>query len=656
LNNECGSGGNMKRLIFTLVVCVLAPPAFSQTQPATEAPAPIKIETFAATPFMEDPELSPNGQWLATKLAKDGKQILAMIPLYDKAATPVTFALDGAKIDVDRWRWVNDDWLLVNVTANIIAQGNEWRGSRVLSLSRATGAINELAWKDAAQNAGDVIWVAKDGTPRILLAVQNSIFSNVNEFWPQVLEVDVSTGKTKQVVGRNENVFQYFADASGAVRIAYGYNDDVRIGKLLYRSSGKGDFKQIDRAKFGKDEELSFPALFLPEVDKSLTADDADGYNALYELDLKTMTRGKRLFGVAGYDVNGLIRTPVGDGLVGVSVTENRYRINWLDPKLAKVQAEMDKAVGVGNANVVSWDRDFQKLLVKIGGPDQAGAYYINDLAQGGVLQRIGFVHEALKMRKMSPVKTIKYKARDDLEISAILTLPKDREAKNLPLIVLPHGGPGARDDESWDWWVQFLAWKGYAVVQPNYRGSTGYGTAFLEKGKGEWGLKMQDDLNDAVMHLAKQGIADPKRVCMVGASYGGYAAFRAAQRDGAIYKCAVSFAGVADIAAIARFDRRFVNGNSNTAYWKESAPNSSDVSPTKHADMFSIPMLIIHGKNDLRVPVSQSREMAAKLKAAGKIYRYVEQPLGDHHFSREADRLQFLKEMDAFLQQYNPA
>jgi dipeptidyl aminopeptidase/acylaminoacyl peptidase len=271
-------------------------------------------------------------------------------------------------------------------------------------------------------------------------------------------------------------------------------------------------------------------------------------------------------------------------------------------------------------------------------------------------MQRIAYADTALKMTKMAPVTTIKYKARDDLEISAVLTLPAGREAKNLPLIVLPHGGPAGRDVEEWDWWVQFLGWRGYAVVQPNFRGSTGFGTAFQNKGEGEWGLKMQDDLNDVVIHLAKQGIADPKRVCIAGASYGGYAALRAAQRDGALYKCAISYAGVADIAAMSRYDQRTIVGNSSRAYWKESAPNSASVSPIKNAATFSIPVLIMHGKNDLRVPVSQSREMAEKLKAAGKIYRYIEQPLGDHHFSREADRLQFLKEMDAFLQQYNPA
>jgi dipeptidyl aminopeptidase/acylaminoacyl peptidase len=438
--------------------------------------------------------------------------------------------------------------------------------------------------------------------------------------------------------------------------LGYGYNDQSRTSRLLYRPGGKGSFTEIDRAEAKKDEALTFPALFLAAPDQALTFDDSDGFEAVYELDVKTLKRGKRIFGVIGYDVGSLITSPSGDAMIGVRVSENSDKTYWLDPEMATVQKNLDQAVGAGNAKIVSWDRQMIQLLVKVGGPSQAGGYYTYNAKIGGVLSRLAFINPNLANRKFSPVTAITYKARDGLDIPAILTLPKDRPAKNLPLIVLPHGGPGARDVESWDWWVQFLAWRGYAVIQPNYRGSTGLGKAFRDKGEGEWGLKMQDDLNDAITHLAKQGIADPKRVCMADASYGGYAALRAAQRDGALYRCAISYAGVANVAAMSRYDQRTISGNSARAYWKESAPHSAEVSPVRNAKDFSAPVLIMHGKNDLRVPVSQSREMADKLKSAGKTYRYVEQPLGDHYFSRAEDRLQFLNEMDAFLAKYNPS
>ena len=166
----------------------------------------------------------------------------------------------------------------------------------------------------------------------------------------------------------------------------------------------------------------------------------------------------------------------------------------------------------------------------------------------------------------------------------------------------------------------------------------------------------MQDDLNDAVADLASKGVIDPKRVCIAGASYGGYAAMRGAQRDGGKFRCAISYAGVADLNAMLNYDGQFLYGKSMRATWQKAAPDLKDVSPINHASEFSTPVLIMHGKEDRRVPVTQSRRMAAKLRQAGKAVEYVEQPLGDHYFSREADRVQFLEAIEAFLARHNPA
>ena len=299
-------------------------------------------------------------------------------------------------------------------------------------------------------------------------------------------------------------------------------------------------------------------------------------------------------------------------------------------------------------------------MIVHVGSADQPGTYYYYDTS-AGVMSSLSKISQNFGPGiHLSPVRTIRYKARDGLEITAVLTLPAGRDPKNLPLILMPHGGPFARDSEEWDWWVQFLAYRGYAVLQPNYRGSSGYGTALAEKGEGQWGLAMQDDLNDAVDWAVKEGIADAKRVCIVGASYGGYAAMRGAQRDGGRYRCAISYAGVSDLSAMMRYDGRFLNHGTRKDWMKQQAPDFASVSPINFAGQLSTPILLMHGRKDRRVQVSQSREMAEKLKAAGKIagrdYIYVEQPLADHFFSRQADRLDFLQRMDAFLKEHNPA
>ena len=649
----------MSRHYCLLLLGLFLPAAtIAQTaSPATAKPeAPLSIESFAAPPFLEDPELSPNGTWFAGRMAIEGQQLLTMMPLSRATEKPVFIQLDPEKSDLDWWQWVNDDWLLIGYSATVPVEGEKWRVYRAASVSRLTGKIIPLAPDSAGQNAADLIWTAKDGSPHVLLGIQQDIYSDSRKFWPEVRSFDVSTGKSQTVLAPRPDVMDYYADASGAVRMGYGYNRESRTARLIYRSSGKDAFSVLDRANYRKDEKLSFPAAFLATPDQALTISDADGFDALYELDLRSLERGKKLFGTSGFDIGGLVKNPSDGTVVGIYLTEDRPRIHWLDPSLAQTQAQIDAAVGAGNALITSWDRTMSNLLVKLGGPDQAGAYYVYNRALGGNMSRLAFADETFKTRKLAPVSTIHYKTRDGLDLSAVLTLPKGKAAKNLPLILLPHGGPQARDVEGWDWWVQFLAWRGYAVIQPNYRGSTGFGTALVDKGYGEWGLKMQDDLNDAITYLAGAGIADPKRVCIAGASYGGYAAMRGAQRDGKLFRCAISYAGVSDLGALARYDSRSLLGAEYRADLKEKAPDFDAVSPLRHPEEFSTPILIMHGKLDLRVPVKQSRDMAEKLEAAGKNYRYVEQPLGDHHFSRQEDRLQFLKEMDAFLQQYNPS
>ena len=635
------------RFVLSLLLLALAP-----TAPSAAEPPP--VEQFAQLPFMEAPSLSPDGKYLAARLAAGGKQMFGLFSLFDANAKPVIMEL--GEMQLNSWEWVNNDWLVLGVGAATKVEGYDVYLSRVVSVDRTGKTVKQLAWKDAGLNAGDVLWVARDGKPEILLALQTSIYINYPGFYPKVIRVDVATGRWKEQDKPQEGVMAWYADANGVVRMGVGRADGGRKSRLLYRERDNQLFRTIDRADSRKDESLLRPSLFLAEPGKAVAISDQDGFDALYELDLATLTLGKRIYGEPGYDIDGVIPTNSGDGYMGIAVTTQRPGVRWIDAGQASIQAEIDKAVGPGRmARILSYNRDGSAMIVKVGGPDQPGSYYYYAPATG-TMHLIGWVSESFKNASLSPVRTVRYKARDGLEIEAVLTLPKDRPAKALPLIVLPHGGPFARDEEGWDWWVQFLASRGYAVIQPNYRGSTGYGTAFMDKGDGQWGLAMQDDLNDAMSYLAAQGIADPKRACMVGASYGGYAAMRAAQRDGALYRCAISFAGVSDLGAMLSYDRRFLYGARYADKLRESAPDLKSVSPINHANSFSAPILIVHGKKDLTVPVGQSREMVEKLRAAAKPVEYIEQPLGDHHFSRQADRLEFLKASEAFLRKYNPA
>ena len=613
--------------------------------------AQIPTETFAQLPFLESPELSPDGTHIAAQLAINGKQRFAIVNVTDASKI---ILIDPGNSDLNGWAWVNNDWLILTVGGTAPVEGDSWYLRRTLGVSADGKTINVLGKNLAAQSADDIVWIARDGTPHVRLALQTSIYTSDPGFWPEVRDFDVSTGKSVRVQVPYDKVFDWYADPAGTIRFGRAYDDEARSYRLLYRDSPGQSFRTVSKA--GRDGSLaSTPAMFLPEPGKALAYDDNDGFDTLYKYDLATLKTGEKVFGVPGYDLGGIITADGGTRLVGARYVDTRPRTRWFDAKLADVQATIDAAIGDRTARIVSWSRDFATMIVYVGGADRIGAYYVYR-PEEGVLHMFAMMNTTLGNKPYAPVKTIRYKARDGLEIAAVLTVPRGKDAKNLPLILMPHGGPFARDDEEWDWWAQFLADRGYAVLQPNYRGSSGYGDAFTKKGRGQWGLAMQDDLTDAVRWATGSGLADAKRVCIVGGSYGGYAAFRAAQRDTGVYRCAVSFAGVADMPAMLRYDGAFLNGGRTKDYFREQAPDLKGVSPIYGAAQFSIPILILHGKKDTVVPVKQSRDMAAKLKAAGKLYRYVEQPTGDHHFTQYTDRVQFLKELEAFLKEYNPA
>jgi dipeptidyl aminopeptidase/acylaminoacyl peptidase len=259
-------------------------------------------------------------------------------------------------------------------------------------------------------------------------------------------------------------------------------------------------------------------------------------------------------------------------------------------------------------------------------------------------------------------VRSLAFKAADGTALSGYLTLPNGRTAKGLPLIVFPHGGPAARDEPGFGWWSQAMASRGYAVLQVNYRGSDGFGTAFLEAGYGQWGRKMQTDLSDGVRYLATEGTIDPKRVCIVGASYGGYAALAGATLDPGVYRCAVSVAGISDMrqfaawslrqhdVSVQRYFDRFVGAKGPTD------PSLDEISPADHIGAATPPILLIHGKDDTVVPFEQSQTMADALRRAGKPVELVVLRREDHWLSHGETRLQMLQATMDFVAKNNPA
>jgi dipeptidyl aminopeptidase/acylaminoacyl peptidase len=359
-----------------------------------------------------------------------------------------------------------------------------------------------------------------------------------------------------------------------------------------------------------------------------------------------------------------LIHAPDGSHLVGAfSRVLDERRYIFFDAKLQASWNAVVKAFPGDQVSLASWSDNKRQLVVEVDSPTMGLAYALVDLDAKSA-RFLSDVYQGLTAEGVSERRPIKYKAADGLEITGYLTLPRGKDAKNLPLVVLPHGGPEGRDTLSFDWWSQALASRGYAVLQPNFRGSEGFGWPFVKAGFGQWGKAMQTDLSDGVRHLAKQGVIDPKRVCIVGASYGGYAALAGATLDKGVYRCAASVAGPADLKRmLTDSNKLYSSGNNSTIrYWLRfmgadgvKDPDLAALSPAKLADKVEVPILLIHGKDDTVVPYVQSTLMADALKKAGKPVELVTLPSEDHWLSRGATRLQMLTSVVDFLEKNNP-
>ncbi|CAN5376974.1 S9 family peptidase [soil metagenome] len=359
-----------------------------------------------------------------------------------------------------------------------------------------------------------------------------------------------------------------------------------------------------------------------------------------------------------------LIHTPDGATLVGaVALVGDERRYTFFDPKLQANWKAVVKAFPDDQVSLSSWSDDKRKLVVLADSPTQGQAYALVDL-DAKTARYLGDVYTGLTEEGVAEVRPVKYKAADGLEITGYLTLPHGKDPKKLPLVVLPHGGPQGRDTLSFYWWSQALASRGYAVLQPNFRGSQGFGWKYIQAGFGQWGKSMQTDLSDGVRYLAKDGIIDPKRVCIVGASYGGYAALAGATLDKGVYRCAASVAGPADLPRFL-LDNNFRQNSTNNStlrYWLRFMgadgvrdPDLAAISPARLADKVEIPILLVHGKDDTVVPYVQSTLMADALKKAGKPVELVTLPSEDHWLSRGATRLQMLTSVVDFLEKNNP-
>jgi dipeptidyl aminopeptidase/acylaminoacyl peptidase len=344
--------------------------------------------------------------------------------------------------------------------------------------------------------------------------------------------------------------------------------------------------------------------------------------------------------------------------LLGYLLEDEPQRPVLFDPTLQSRTRLILRSFAALNAELVGWSADMTRAIVHTGGPADSGTWWLVDVNER-TAREIGFDRPMIGSNQDGPMSLVTYTASDGLELDGVLTLPPGREARDLPVIVLPHGGPRSHDEVGFDWWAQAFASRGYAVFQPNFRGSTGRGDEFVRAGFGQWGRKMQTDISDGLAHLASEGIVDPARACIVGASYGGYAALAGVTVQQGLYRCAVAVAGVSDLFQMYTTEWR-ESGSSRTlrvSLQQELGPRSNwaEVSPRRLADRADAPVLLIHGRDDTVVNFNQSLEMASALRSAGKSVELVELEGEDHWLSKAETRQRMLQETMDFVMEHNP-
>ncbi len=377
----------------------------------------------------------------------------------------------------------------------------------------------------------------------------------------------------------------------------------------------------------------------------------------LYSLSTETGEIEEPILAHERYDVMGVRPDPYTNRVVAAGVGEGVP--TWFDEQLAGHQALLEEAFPGESPNIVSWSEDRSRMVVVTEGGERAPAVYLYEPRASNVRQ-IASVYSQLRGVRLPARRAYSYTARDGTEIPGYLTRPLQASGPT-PAVVLPHGGPAARDTAGFDWMAHFLASRGYTVLQPNFRGSAGYGDAWETAGHGEWGIGvMQHDLSDGVAALVEAGLADPERICIVGGSYGGYAALAGAVFTPELYRCAAAIAAPTDLVDMLSFERnRRGRASAAVSYWRRAVsggdPESLDdrlraASPAAHAERAQAPILLVHGRDDAVVPLTQSRKMERALRRAGKSVELVELDGEDHWLSGVPTRLATVEALERFL------
>lgn len=656
--------------LFTLCLPLMAwspTVAHGQTTPAGSAPsaASLPASAFGTVPAIDNVTLSLDGKLLASAYVGDQVSIAIVDLVARKPRHRIAF---DQTMKLRSMGFVDDTTLLASFSITYAMRGApdakselgatfaisaEDGSSRMLMEARDNNRVIPSSASIASRRGG--------GPGEILMTVRLQDLPEAAGMIPDgstlhIVAVNMRTGAFRTIEKGGRNTVGWLFDTEGRpqVRIDQQMREEDKQPTTTLRYRKGADWVEFYTAT-GRD----FNAAGLGADGKSVLAISPLGSDRKKLWTIPYDGSGPQLlFQHAKYDVEGTLRDRYDGRLLAVSVGGLAQETHWLDDEAAGREAALAAALPGRRVTVGGYSRDGRYAVGFAYSRSNPGAYYLVDYGTGKA-EVVGQEYPQLARTQLGPSKLIEYAARDGYQVPAYLTLPPDLEPKGLPLVILPHGGPEARDSFGFDWWSQFVATRGYAVLQPQFRGSTGFGEAHRKAGYRQWGRRMQDDVSDGVKYLVEQGIADPSRVCIVGASYGGYAALAGATLTPDLYNCAVSIAGVADLTQMIEW----VAGRGGmrspaVKYWREHIgdPGSDAVdavSPVEHVGNVRAAVMMMHGKDDTVVPFEQSEFMLKALQKAGKPGELVRLDGEDHWLSRSPTRTRMLEELQRFLGQH---
>ena len=613
-------------------------------------PGEIPVKAFSGRNALGNASLSPNGKHFAMVSFADGREFLQILDAETlEARSNIEIGHDGLK-----WfRWANDNRLLYSVRHTVFYTWFPLPSTRLMVRDVGDENSRLVSLEKMGLEGDDVLYTDPAGR-FVVLSASRELFAN-----PDVWRVPLHGEMGKNAVllqKRDSDVDEWFADNTGVVRLGMGW---TRGGATIiqYRPDANSKFERITKLKRDAEELEGWDVLGIYEGSDLgyALAQGPEGRLALRRFDYSTGTAQDVVHAQPGWDVDA-VYFDKDSKPYAVRYVDDLERTVWLDEDMARLQTQLEGALPGGQIKILS-SAGRGRHLVLHSGPSDPGALYLFTAAERN-LELVASVRPTLDWRLLAEGETHLIPARDGTQMRSYLTLPRGRGRENLPLVLMPHGGPyGVRDTLAYSDQVQLLVNRGYAVLQPNFRGSAGFGEAFETLGDGQIGRAMQDDLNDALDWAIAQGIADPTRICIVGASYGGYAALWGAIRDPDRYRCAASWAGVTDFEKQIDYSGDYMTRRYRRD-WKRKIRGEIDldeVSPAHQVHRLARPVLLAHGTRDTIVPFDQYERMVKAAKEAGVELETLELKDGHNLTDRENEEAWY-QALIVFLEKHNPA